>query len=294
LVFKESITDRIYLSVINIICLFVVIVTAYPFIYVLSMSISSPENVLTQSIWLLPKGFSLKSYQLAFSNPDIWQSYMNTIWYTVVGTTINIIMTVIAAYVLSRRRFFLKKQIMKAITVTMFFNGGLIPQFLLVRSLNLYNTRWAVILPTAVYAWYIIITRQYFYTIPESMHECATIDGAGDFRILARIYLPLCQPIIAVMGLFYAVSQWNNYFSAMLYLPDAKLQPLQLYLVKVLVQNSTDIMKNDPGMVGLDRTIYSMQLKYAVIIIVILPIICVYPSLQKYFIQGVTVGAVKE
>lgn len=292
MIMNKSAGDRIFLLAVKLICLVTVIVTLYPFIYVVSMSISSKEAAISQSVWLLPIGLSLDSYKMVFQNPDIWLSYYNTVWYAVVGTIINVVMTYLAAYPLSRKKFFLRNQLMIMISFTMFFSGGLIPSFLLMKALHLYNTRWVMILPGAVSAWYVIIARQYLYTIPESMHEGATIDGAGEFRIMTRIFIPLCKPILAVLILFYVVGHWNSYFNALLFLPDKNLQPLQLYLVKVIVQNSSEAIRNIPG--GLERSIYAVQLKYAIIIVTILPILCVYPFLQKYFVQGVMIGAIKE
>ena len=279
-------------AVIVFLLFFIIVITLYPFIYVLSMSISDPIYAIKQEIWLLPKGFSLGAYKMCFENPDIWNSYYNTIWYAVVGTCINILMTIIAAYPLSRRTFFAKDFFMMGIAFTMFFGGGLIPAFLLIKNLGLYNTRWAMVIPGAVGAYYIIIARTYFETIPESLQESAKIDGANDITILFRIFIPLCKPIIAVLILFYAVGHWNSYFSALIYLPNVKLQPLQLYLVKILIQNQMSMMS---GMTDqYERTLYAVQLKYAAIIVSILPIICTYPFLQKYFVKGVMIGAIKQ
>lgn len=249
------------------------------------------QYVVSQSIWLLPKGFSLESYKLVFENPDIWTAYYNTIWYVVVGTLINVIMTMLASYPLSRKKFFLRNQLMLFISFTMFFSGGIVPGFILIKWLNLYNTRWAIVIPGAVGAWYVIIARQYLQTIPDSIHECATIDGAGELRIMLQIFMPLAKPILAVLTLFYAVGHWNQYFAALLYLPNQKLQPIQLYLVKVLIQNSEEALRNMPG--GMDRSQYAAQLKYAVIIVTILPILTIYPFLQKYFVKGVMIGSIK-
>lgn len=289
---RESLGDRTFLTVIHFFCIVAMIITLYPFIYTISMSISDKQYVISRSVWLFPRGFSLGSYGLLFQNPDIWQSYYNTIWYTTVGTLINVVCTFIAAYPLSRKKFFLRNQLMVFITFTMFFSGGMIPFFILMKQLNLYNTRWVMVIPGAIQAWYVIIARQYLYTIPDSMHESATIDGAGELRIMTQIFIPLCRPIIAVLALFYAVGHWNSYFGAMIFLPKKELQPLQLYLVKILVQNSEEALRNMPG--GQDRSIYAVQLKYAIIIVTILPILCFYPFLQKYFVQGVMIGAIKE
>lgn len=267
------------------------IITLYPFIYVVSMSLSDKKYVLSQTIWLWPRGFDLGSYQLVLDNPDVWRAYYNTIWYTSVGTLINVVMTLLAAYPLSRRTFFLRNPLTLFITFTMFFSGGLIPAFILIRNLNLYNTRWVMVIPGAISVYNMLIARQYLMSIPDSLHECARIDGAGEGRILWNIFLPLCKPIIAVLILFYAVGHWNSYITAVIYLPNQTLQPIQVFLAKVLVQNSEEALRNMPG--GMDRSIYATQLKYAVIIVVILPILALYPFVQKYFVKGVMIGAIK-
>jgi len=270
----------------------VVAITLYPFLYVLSMSISNPIYVIDGSVWLYPKGFSLRAYDTIFDNPDMWRSYGNTIFYTVAGTSINIAMTVLAAYPLARRHFFLRKPIMVFIVVTMFFGGGLIPAFLLMQELGLYNTRWAMLLPGAASAFLIIVSRTFFQDIPESLHESAKLDGAGEFAILLRIVLPLSMPIVAVLALFYAVGHWNSFFPAMMYLPDPRLQPLSIYLIKVIIQNSDVALKD---MIDQhDRSMISVQLKYAMIIVTIAPILMIYPFLQKYFVKGVMIGSLKE
>jgi putative aldouronate transport system permease protein len=289
---RESAGDRLFVGVIVFLCVLAMIVTLYPFVYVLSMSISEPIYVISQSVWLWPKGFSLGSYKLVFENPEIFRSYYNTIWYAVVGTIVNVVMTVLAAYPLSRPHFVLRKPLTFFIAFTMFFSGGLIPLFILVRQLGLYNTRWSLILPGAVSAWYVIIARTFFTSsIPESLHESARLDGAGEGTILMRIILPLSTPIISVLALFYAVGHWNAYFAALVFLPNKDLQPLQLYLVRVLIQFSEEFLR-EMG-TGLERTSYAQQLKYSVIIVAILPIICIYPFVQKYFVKGVMIGAIK-
>ena len=288
---KESLNDKIVLWLAVLICIFGAIITLYPFIYVISMSISNPYNVIAQTIWLFPKGFSLKAYGIIVTDVWLWRSYYNTLWYTAVGTLINITLTVITSYPLSRPRFSIRKPLMFFIAFTMFFGGGIIPLFILVNKLGIYNTRWAMVLPTAVSAWYIIIARTFFMsTIPESLHESATLDGANEATILIRIVLPLSKPIVAVLILFYAVGHWNAYFYAMLFLPSKNLQPLQLYLMNTLVQ-STGGLESLADMS--DRSSLFIQLKYVVIVVSILPIICVYPFIQKYFVKGVMIGAIK-
>jgi putative aldouronate transport system permease protein len=288
---KESPSERIFLGAVVTLLVFSIIITLYPFIYVISMSISDPKYVVQQSVWLFPKGFSLKAYKMIFENKEVWTSYYNTIWYTVVGSIVNIFMTIIAAYPLSKKSFFARRFFMLFIIFTMFFGGGMIPAFLLIKNLHLYDTKWAIILPAAISTWNIIITRTFFEGIPESLQESAKIDGCTDIGILFKIVLPLSLPIISVIGLFCAVGFWNNYFSALIYLPNAKNHPLQLYLMKIVVQNSQQFMGS---MQGYDRVLITTQLKYSIIIVAILPIICVYPFLQKHFVKGVMIGAIKE
>jgi putative aldouronate transport system permease protein len=269
------------------------LVTLYPFIYIFSMSISAPDAVLNREVLLLPKGFSLESYKMVFENKQVFTSYGNTIFYTVFGTAINLLLTLPCAYALSRSEFTLRRPLMVLITLTMLFNGGLIPNFMLITKLGLYNTRWAILLPGAVSAWNLIIARNYFITsIPPAVTESAKIDGANDIRILYSIILPLSFPIVAVMTLFYAVGHWNMWFKAMLYVPNASLHPLQLYLRKIILLNSPELMAGVED--AFDRMAYAMQLKYAVILVATLPILCLYPFVIKYFTKGVMIGAVKE
>lgn len=264
----------------------------YPFVYTFSMSISSPIYAVQNAIILLPKGFSTESYKLVFADEEVWQSYYNTLWYTGVGTLVNVVLTTISAYPLSKKRFFLRNKLMVFVAITMFFSGGLIPSFILISQLGLYNTRWAVILPSAISAWNLILARTFFESIPDSLEEAAILDGASQFKILLRVYIPLSMPIIAVLILFYAVGHWNSYFSALLYLPNKDLQPIQLYLRKVLTMANNEIIGNQMA-IGYERSLATMQLKYTVVIVTILPIICVYPFLQRYFVKGIMIGAIK-
>jgi putative aldouronate transport system permease protein len=288
----NKLSDKIIDVIIHILLIFSAFITLYPFIYVLSMSISSPDEVMKQNIILFPKGFSIESYKIVFKNKMFWQSYYNTIWYTVVGTTINVVMTIIAAYPLSKKRFIHRNFFMLMISFTMFFGGGLIPLYILVSILGMYNTRWAIVIPGAVSAWYVIITRTFFQSIPESLEESAIIDGASDYKILTQIYLPLSKAILAVLVLFHAVGHWNSFFSAMIFLSDGSKQPLQIYLRRILIEVSAEIQRNLPGS-SYERAAYGIQLKYSSIIVTILPIICVYPFLQKYFVKGVMIGSIK-
>ena len=280
-------------GVIVLILALVIVVTLYPILFVFSMSISSADAVMHQQIVLWPVGFSLASYGMVFENTQIWTSYGNTIFYTVVGTLINLSLTLTCAYSLSRRSFVLRKPLMILITLTMMINGGMIPNFLLITKLGLYNTRWAILLPGAVSAWNLIIARNFFMTtIPDEIRESAYMDGADEFKFFLRFVLPLSGAIIAVMTLFYAVGHWNMWFKALIYVSDARLHPLQLFLRKVLLLNSPDMLE------GLDdafeRVAYAMQLKYAVIIVATLPVMLLYPFFSKHFAKGVMVGSINE
>ena len=289
---KEAVSDRILYIITVIIMLAAFIVTLYPFLYVLSMSLSDQGAVLRQEVWLFPKGLNLHSYEKVFADPAIWTAYGNTLFYTIAGTILNVFMTCMMAYPLSRKQFWGRNTISMLVVFTMLFSGGMIPNFLLIKHLGLYNTRWALILPGAISAYNLFLARTYFSGLPDSLVESASIDGATEATILRKIIVPLSMPIIAVLTLFYAVGHWNSYFNALLYIPDIKKQPLQMFLVKLLVLEQ-DLMA-EGGADALELTLQAMQTKYATIIVVILPILCVYPFLQKYFTQGVMIGAIKE
>ncbi|GBF78063.1 sugar ABC transporter permease [Paenibacillus sp. 598K] len=269
------------------------VVTLYPFVYVLFASISeSSAFVQHRGILLWPKGFSLAAYKMVFQNPNIVTSYINTIFYVLVGTTLNLIMTALGAYGLSRRNVMWGTTIMVLIVLTMFFDGGLIPKYILMLNLGLLDSRWALILPSAMTTWNLIIMRTSFQAIPPALEESARIDGANDFSILMRVIVPLSMPVIAVMVLFYGVWHWNKWFDALLYLRNRDLFPLQLILREILIQNNTDSMMTGVG--GGDRMPVAETIKYATIMVATLPILFLYPFLQKYFVKGVMIGAIKE
>lgn len=289
---KNSPGDKVFTGFNYVVTFLLMCITLYPLVYVFSMSISHPSAVLSNSVVLLPKGFSLKAYELVFRNMEIWVSYFNTIWYAVVGTIISVTLTMMAAYPLSRKSFCLRTPLSFFFSFTMLFSGTLIPTFILINNLGLYNTRWAIVLPGGATAWYIIMARTFLQSIPESLYESAKVDGAGEWRTLMRIFLPLSKPIMAVLVLYYAVAQWNSYFNAMIYLPDRSLQPLQVYLMRVLVQNES--IHTGGGLSASELGSISLQLKYVVIIVAVVPILLFYPFLQKYFTKGVMVGSIKE
>lgn len=269
------------------------VVTLYPFVYVLSMSISDPVAVVRREVFLLPKGFSLAAYRTVLNDPIVLRSYYNTIWYTGVGTALNLVFTVMAAYPLSKRNFSARRVLMFLFVFTMFFSGGLIPLFVLVAKLGLYGTRWSIVLPTVIATFNLIICRTFFQTLPEDLFECARIEGAGEWRIVHKIVLPLSKPIIAVLVLFYGVTHWNSFFWALLFLPTADLHPIQIYLRRVLIQASPEAVQQfETGEAG-EGVMAMVQIKFAVMIVAVLPILLLYPFLQKYFVKGMLIGALK-
>lgn len=274
-------SDRMF-EIINFIFLFfIMIIVLYPLVYVISASISDPVYVNQGTMWLYPRGITFEGYQRVFQNPEIWSGYRNTILYTVAGTAINLLFTVPGAYALSRKDLKGRGIMMGLIVFTMFFGGGLIPSFLLVSWLEMLNTVWALLIPNAVAVYNLIICRTFFQTnIPKELQESAEIDGCSNTVLFLKIVLPLSAPIIAVMALYYGVTHWNSYFSAIIYLKDRSLYPLQLILREILVQNQ---MNDTMLMTGDDMEAMAKQariadiIKYAVMIVSSLPIIVIYP-----------------
>lgn len=271
------------------------IVTVYPLLFVFFQSISSPRSVLLGELRLFPDTVYLGSYAKILQKRELWRYYYNTLWIVAVGTLINLVMTMLTGYVLSKKDFKFRNHIMAFIVFTMFFGGGMIPFFIQVRNLGLVNTRWALVLPFAVSAWNVIIARTYFQsTIPESLYESAIIDGATKLQILVYIVLPLSKAVMAVVALWCIVGFWNSYFWALIFLPDPAKQPIQIFLVKVLVEGrAIDLGNLYFGFDSLEKMGIAEQIKYVVIIITILPMLLLYPFLQKYFIKGIMLGALK-
>lgn len=269
-------------------------VTLYPLLYVAFASFSDPATLMTtRGLLLRPLGFTVEAYVRVFDNPMILTGYRNTLFYVIGGTALNLLMTMLAAYALSRRNVMFRRPLMLLIVFTMFFSGGLIPTFLLVgRTLNLMDTPWALILPGAIHTVNLIIMRTAFEGLPYELEEAARMDGANDFTILFRIIIPLSMPVVAVMILFYAVGHWNAFFSAMVYLRTRELYPLQLILREILISNSTEMMT--AGVASGDVMPIGETIKYATIIVATVPILFVYPFLQRYFVKGVMIGAIKE
>ncbi len=288
---------NVYDLIIYLLCAGAFIVTACPFVHVLCMSISEPSEVAKGTVWLLPRGFSLDVYMQIFRNSSLWRSFANSVFYTASGTLLSTTIAAMGAYSISKKKLVGKKFFNFYMLITMYFSGGLIPTYVLINKIHLYNTFWVMIIPGMVSIWSIILVRTYFVsTIPPSLNESATIDGANDLHILFKIYLPLAKPILAVISLYTAVGIWNSWYNALLFLPNKKLQPLQMFLANVLIFASADLKQLSAEVAaakeeGMDS---ALQLRYAAIMFTSIPIICVYPFLQKYFVKGALVGSLKE
>lgn len=279
--------NGLLLALVGLLCL-------YPLLYIVFASLSEPDRIMKHTGLLLgPLGFTFEGYELAFRNPNILTGYMNTIFYVVVGTALSLIVTAVGAFVTSRKDALLARPIMLGVVFTMYFSGGLIPLFLLVNNLGLYNTRTAIILVGLVNTWNLIVMRTSFLGIPDSLEESAKIDGASPMTIFTRIYLPLSKPMLATMTLFYGVGNWNSWFNHMIYLQDRDKFPLQLIMREILIANDMSSMTNMSTVGTYTNDMYQVLVKYAVVVIATLPILCIYPFLQRYFIKGVMVGAIK-
>jgi putative aldouronate transport system permease protein len=290
---KQGPGEKVF-NVFNILLMFgLMLVTLYPFVYVVFASFSEAGLLLRhRGLLLRPLGINFQSYKMVFLNPTMFSSYLNTIIYVVSGTSLSVLLTIFGAYALSRKKVMLKTPIMFFIVFTMWFSGGMIPLFLLVRNLHLLNNRLALILPNAVSAYNLIVAITYFKTIPDSLEESAKIDGANDYIIMFRIIVPLAVPVISVIALFYSVSIWNAWFHAMLFLNRRELFPVQLVLREILILNDTGSVISGVVAQG-DQIQIAETIKYATAIVATLPILLVYPFVQKYFVQGIMIGAIK-
>lgn len=291
---KEPLGDRIFLLGIYLFLIVVLITVLYPLLYIASTSLSSSKSVVSGQVWLLPVEPTLKAYQAIFQSSQLMLGYYNTIIYTVVGTFINVVMTVMLAFPLSKKTFYGRNILMMFMMLTLFFDGGLIPTYLLVKDLHLLNTRWAMWLPGAFSIFQVIVARTFFQTsIPEELSEAAQMDGCRDLRYLFSVLLPLSKPILAVMTLMYAVGHWNAYFDALIYLKSEKLFPLQYVLRNLLLLNSADPEMLANTSQKMRDTGFEQALKYALIVVASLPVLIMYPFVQKHFVKGVMVGSLK-
>jgi len=286
--------DRVFDWVATALLVAAVFAVAYPLIYVVSASVSSTDAVMAGRVWLTPVEPSLIAYQAVFQYDSIMTGYLNSFIYMALGTLINLILTTLCAFCLSRKDFYGRGIVGGMVLFTMLFNAGLVPNYLLIKSLKLYDTRWAVILPGAMSAWHVMLMRTYFSSsIPEELYEAAGIDGCSVWRQLTSILLPLSGPILAVIGLYCAVGIWNSYFDAFLYLSDKKLFPLQVVLRNILILNQMDMTVTADLRDMATRRGMSNLLKYAVIVVSSLPLLLAYPFVQKYFVKGIMIGSVK-
>lgn len=286
---KTTTSRKVFCTINTLIMLAVIITCLYPVLYVFFASFSDAAKLMNTNGFLLhPAGFSVDAYKSIFSNNVILNGYKNTLFILFVGTSINLVMTIAAAYVLSSKDVYWKPAIMMFIIITMYFQGGLIPTYLNIKRLGLYDTVWSVIFPVSINTFNLIIMKTNFETIPDSLFESAELDGANDFTKIRHIIIPLSGSIIAVMVLYYGVAHWNSWFTASMYIRAKDRQPLQVILREILILNETTAMSGGDNGLNLSETI-----KYATIVIVMTPILMIYPLLQKYFISGVMVGAVK-
>lgn len=291
---RESSSDRVFTFFNTLFLLFILLIVLYPLTYVVSASFSAPSAVLSGQVKLLPVDFTLEGYERVFAHKGLMRGFGNSFFYTIVGSIVNVFMVILAAYPLSRSDLFGRKALTFFFLFTILFGGGLIPYYLTVQKVGLLNTRWALIVPVALSVWNMLIAISFFRTtIPSELLEAAQIDGCNDFRFLLRIVLPLSGPIVAVIFLFSAVWHWNQYFLALIFLRDSALYPVQLILREILVLNEIDFdMLGDVKSLALQQGLKE-QLKFTVIIVASLPLLIMYPFVQKYFVTGVTLGSVK-
>lgn len=293
--FKNSSTgDKVFIILVYVLLSAVMLIVLYPLIYIVSASFSDPQAVVSGKVVLWPVDVTLRGYKAVFKNPKIITGFINSFIYMGVGTVVNLIMTMLCAYPLSRKEFTARNKIAALFVFTMYFSGGLMPTYMVVNKLGLINTRWAMIIPSAMSTYNMIIARTYMVnSIPDELYEAAQIDGCSPFKYLLKVIVPLSKPILAVLALYYGIAKWNNYFDAMLYINDASLQPLTIVLREILIQNQID-----PTMLTDASALSKLQgmtelLKYAVIVVASVPVLAIYPFVQKYFVKGVAIGAVK-
>jgi ABC-type glycerol-3-phosphate transport system permease component len=291
-VIRDSPGDRFFVFILTLISLGIFILVLYPLVFVVSSSFSSGDAVMYGRVVLWPVEFSLEGYHLVFNEESILSGFRNSLMYMGLGTTVNMVMTTLLAFPLSRRRMPGRNFIMFLVVFTMFFSGGLIPTFLIVNRLGMVDTVWAMVIPNAISTFNLIIMRTYFQnSIPEELFESAALDGCGNFRFLLRIALPLSKPILAVLVLYYAVGHWNSYFNALIYLRSSERISLQLALRNILLANQISSGSGGDGFGEMAKI--GLTVKYAVIVVSSLPVVVLYPFIQKYFIKGIMVGAIK-
>ena len=278
----------------SIFCIIIFFIVAYPLYYVIIASFSDPMAVSAGKVALFPQGFTLKGYEMVMDESDLWIGYRNTIFYTVFGTFINILVTFPAAYAVSRKEFMPRRVVMLMFVFTMFFNGGLIPTYMLMRKLSLINNIWVFLIPFSLNVYNFIIVRTFFETgIPEELYDAAQIDGCNHAGYFIRIAMPLSRAIIAVIGLYYAVAHWNDYFTGVMYINNADLQPIQTFLYRIVASASASkaVVSLPAGISA--QQVSSQSVRLATMVVTTFPIVCVYPFLQKYFVKGMLIGSIK-
>ncbi len=284
--------DRLFVIAIYILLATFLAIVLLPLIYIVASSFSSPQAVSAGRVGLWPVDFSLRGYEVALRDPKIVSGFLNSIFYTVSGTLISVVLTIAVAFPLSRVDFFGGSLITKLIVFTMLFSGGLIPTYMVVRSMGMLNTPWALIIPNAIGVWQVILARAYFRdAIPKELYEAARVDGAGDIRFLLLVAIPLARPMIAVIALMYAIWQWNSYFDALIYLRTDELYPLQLVLRNILILNTQSNLGDATAM--LERQQLADLLKYSLIVISTVPVLLIYPFVARHFAKGIMLGSVK-
>lgn len=290
---KSMRSDFAFDLIVNLLGICIVLIVLIPLIFVVSASFSDPDLVLKGRVLLIPKGFTTKAYTMVFENQDIWRGFRNSCFYTAAGTLISVVLTILAAYPLSRKELPGRNLFMLLILFTMYFSGGMIPTYLLVKDLGMYNSVWALLIPAAISTYNLIVAKTFFENnIPGELYESARLDGCGNVSMLHRIVLPLSKAILAVLVLYYAVGIWNAYFDALIYVRDTSLHPLQIVLRNILLLGQTEQMgTNDVGMA--EKIKMAEAVKYSAIVVSSIPMLIIYPFVQKYFVKGVMVGAVK-
>ena len=289
---RQSREDRAFTAVIAVVVGLIMLLTIYPLYIVVISSFSAPMEVISGHVWLLPQGFSGEGYRRVFQNSDIFMSYKNTIIYTVLGTAVSLFFTLSAAYPLSRKKLYDRTGLMLLFTFTMFFKGGMIPTYLTVKGLGLYNNIWVMVLMGSLSIYNMIVARTFLQnTIPNEIYEATEMDGANDIQVFFQIVLPLSMPILAVLSLFYAVGIWNNYFTGLIYLKSRSLYPLQLVLREILVNDTSDM--TDTLEANMNKLLVQESVKYCVIVVSSVPMLVLYPFLQRFFAKGVMIGAIK-
>lgn len=286
-------SDLLFDICVNLIATLVILIVLVPLLFVLAASFSDPDLVIRGEVLLIPKGFTLKAYTMVFENEDIWRGFRNTCFYTVVGTGISVVLTILAAYPLSKKELPGRNLFMMLILFTMYFSGGMIPTYLVVKDLGMYDTIWTLLIPAAISTYNLIVAKTFFEnSIPSEVYESARLDGCNNVVMLPKIVLPLSKAILAVLVLYYAVGIWNAYFDALIYIRNTDLHPLQIVLRNILLLGQTEQMgTNDVGMA--EKIKMAEAIKYSAIVVSSIPMLLLYPFVQKYFVKGVMIGAVK-